>query len=159
MLKNAFDAIDRRIIAELQANARLTNVDLAEKVGLSPTPCLRRVKRLEDAGVIEGYRAVLSRDEVGLGMTVFVGVKIENHASDDAEDFVNAVCAMTEVVAFHLVSGETDYLLEVVVADLAHYQRFLLEQLLEISIVRETRSNIVILAHKSNATLPLDHLD
>lgn len=158
MPKSPLDAIDRRIIAELQADARLTNVELARKIGLSPSPCLRRVKRLEEDGVIEGYRAILSRDRVGLGMTVFVSVKIAAHASEEAGDFVAAVCAMTEVVAFHLVSGETDYLLEVVVADLAHYQRFLLDRLLSMPIVREVKSNIVIQAHKAGAAMPLDHL-
>jgi Lrp/AsnC family leucine-responsive transcriptional regulator len=81
MPKYKFDALDRSIIAELQADARLTNVELAKKIGLSPSPCLRRVKRLQQEGVIEGYRALLSRDRVGLGMTVFVSVKIEGHAS------------------------------------------------------------------------------
>jgi Lrp/AsnC family transcriptional regulator, leucine-responsive regulatory protein len=159
MPKYAFDALDRRVIAELQADARLTNVELARKIGLSPSPCLRRVKRLEKQGVIEGYRAVLSRDGVGLGMTVFVSVKIEGHASEDADDFVAAVSAMPEVITFHLVSGETDYFLEVVVADLAHYQRFLLDRLLGMPIVREVKSNIVIQAHKASAPMPLDHLD
>jgi Lrp/AsnC family transcriptional regulator, leucine-responsive regulatory protein len=86
-------------------------------------------------------------------------VKIGGHASEGAEDFVVAVCAMPEVISFHLVSGETDYLLEVVVADLAHYQRFLLDQLLGMPIVREVKSNIVIQAHKAGAPMPLDHLD
>lgn len=159
MPKYVFDALDRRVIAELQADARLTNVELAKKIGLSPSPCLRRVKRLEEEGVIEGYRALLSRDRVGLGVTVFVGVKIEGHASDSADDFVAAVRAMPEVVTFHLVSGETDYLLEVVVADLAHYQRFLLDRLLSMPVVREVKSNIVIQAHKAGAPMPLGHLD
>jgi Lrp/AsnC family leucine-responsive transcriptional regulator len=159
MPKYTFDALDRRVIAELQADARLTNVELARKIGLSPSPCLRRVKRLEKEGVIEGYSAVLSRDRVGLGMTVFVSVKIEGHASEDADDFVAAVSAMPEVITFHLVSGETDYFLEVVVADLAHYQRFLLDRLLGMPIVREVKSNIVIQAHKASAPMPLDHLD
>ncbi len=151
MPKYKFDALDRRIIAELQADARLTNVELARKIGLSPSPCLRRVKRLEREGVIEGYRALLNRDRVGLGMT--------GHASEGADDFVAAVRAMPEVIAFHLVSGETDYFLEVVVADLAHYQRFLLDRLLGMRIVREVKSNIVIQAHKASAPMPLDHLD
>ena len=93
------------------------------------------------------------------GMTVFVSVKIEGHASEDADDFVAAVSAMPEVITFHLVSGETDYFLEVVVADLAHYQRFLLDRLLGMPIVREVKSNIVIQAHKASAPMPLDHLD
>src|SRR6266700_3716261 len=85
------DAIDRRIIAALQADGRLTNVELAERVGLSASPCLRRVKRLERDGLIESYRAVLSRAVIGLGFTVFVGVRIEGHADDQASRFEEAI--------------------------------------------------------------------
>src|ERR1700751_2459334 len=103
------DAIDCRIVAALQADGRLTNLELAERVGLSPSPCLRRVKRLERDGYIEGYRAMLQRSRLGLGLTVFVGVKIGGHANVEAEAFQESVVAMPEVVACHLVSGEADY--------------------------------------------------
>jgi Lrp/AsnC family leucine-responsive transcriptional regulator len=152
------DAIDRRIVAVLQSDGRLSNVDLAERVGLSPSPCLRRVKRLEDEGYIEAYRAMLGRGRIGLGLTVFVHVKIEAHANQRADAFEKAVLAMPQVVACHMVSGEADYLLEVAVPDLAHYQRFLLDRLLELPIVREVRSNIAIQSLKTAAALPLDHL-
>jgi Lrp/AsnC family transcriptional regulator, leucine-responsive regulatory protein len=155
MPKIQLDAIDRRIIAELQADARLSNVELADRVGLSPSPCLRRVKRLERDGIIEGYRAVLSRDRVGLGFSVFLAVKIDAHANDRALAFEDAVCAMPEVLACHMVSGEADYLLEVVVADLEQYQSFLVERLLNLPIVREVRSNIAIQTRKAAAPLPL----
>jgi Lrp/AsnC family transcriptional regulator, leucine-responsive regulatory protein len=130
------DAVDCRIIAALQAEGRLSNVELAARIGLSPSPCLRRVDRLERDGYIEGYRAMLGRKRIGLGLTVFVGVKIDGHADDRATEFEEMVVAMTEVVACHMVSGEADYLLEVVVADLEHYQRFLLGRLLDIPIVK-----------------------
>jgi Lrp/AsnC family leucine-responsive transcriptional regulator len=156
MPKHPLDTIDRRIIAELQADARLSNVELADRVGLSASPCLRRVKRLEQAGVVEGYRAVLNRERVGLGFSVFLAVKIDGHANERAVTFENAVCAMPEVLACHLVSGEADYLLEVAVADLAHYQQFLVGRLLNMPIVREVRSNIAIQTCKAGAPLPLD---
>ena len=159
MPKYPLDAIDRRIIAELQADARLSNVELADRIGLSASPCLRRVKRLEREGVIEGYRAVLKRDRVGLGFSVFLAVKIDGHANERAVTFEDAVCAMPEVLACHLVSGEADYLLEVVVADLAHYQEFLVGRLLNLPIVREVRSNIAIQTCKAGAPLPLDVLE
>jgi Lrp/AsnC family transcriptional regulator, leucine-responsive regulatory protein len=159
MLKYDLDAIDRRIVAELQADARLSNVQLAEKVGLSPSPCLRRVKRLEQVGYIEGYRAALRRERVGLGFSVFVGVKIEGHANERALTFEKAVTAMPEVISCHLVSGEADYLLEVVVPDLEHYQQFLVGKLLTLQIVREVRSNIAIQTLKAGAPLPLAHLE
>jgi Lrp/AsnC family leucine-responsive transcriptional regulator len=159
MPKSSLDAIDSRIVAELQANGRLSNVELADKVGLSPSPCLRRVRRLEREGYIEGYRAALRRDRVGLGFSVFVGVKIHGHANERALSFEKAVVEMPEVIACHLVSGEADYFLEVVVPDLANYQRFLVDKLLNLPIVREVRSNIAIQTLKAGAPLPLAHLE
>jgi Lrp/AsnC family leucine-responsive transcriptional regulator len=153
------DTIDRRIVAALQADGRLSNVELADRVGLSPSPCLRRVKRLERDGFIEAYRAVLRRNRIGLGFSVFVGVKIEHHANEQALAFEKVVLAMPEVIACHLVSGEADYFLEIVVPDLAQYQQFLVTKLLALPIVREVRSNIAIQTLKAGAPLPLDHLD
>ena len=154
----ALDAIDRRIVMALQADARLSNVDLAATVGLSPSPCLRRVKRLEREGYIEGYRASLRRDRVGLGLSVFVGVKIDGHANERALVFERAVSAMPEVIACHLIAGEADYLLEVVVPDLQGYQRFLVGKLLNLAAVREVKSNIAIQTVKAGGPLPLAHL-
>ncbi|HKU95506.1 MAG TPA: Lrp/AsnC family transcriptional regulator [Vineibacter sp.] len=158
MPKHDLDPIDCRIIAALQADARLTNVDLAERVGLSPSPCLRRVKRLERDGYIEAYRAALRRSRVGLGLTVFVSVRIDSHADERCDTFQDTIIAMPEVIACHLVSGEADYLLEVVVTDLEHYQRFLLGKLLNQSIIKEVRSNFAIQTLKAAAPLPLEHL-
>jgi Lrp/AsnC family leucine-responsive transcriptional regulator len=157
--KLSLDAIDLRIVTELQADARLSNVELANRVGLSPSPCLRRVKRLEREGYIEGYRAALRRDRVGLGFSVFLSVKIDRHANERALPFEGAVSAMPEVIACHLVSGEADYFLEVVVPDLECYQHFLVDKLLNLPIVREVRSNIAIETLKAGAPLPLGHLD
>jgi Lrp/AsnC family leucine-responsive transcriptional regulator len=158
MPKCELDAIDRRIVMELQANARLSNIELAEKAGLSPSPCLRRVKRLERDGYIDGYRATLGRTRIGLGLSVFLGVKIGAHANEEAQRFEQAVVEMPEVVACHLVSGEADYFLEVVVPDLEDYQRFLIGKLLNLPIVREVRRNIAIQTLKAGAPLPLSHL-
>lgn len=158
MPRAPLDTFDRKIIAALQADGRLSNVELAERIGLSPSPCLRRVKRLERDGYIDGYRAVLDRSGVGLGFTVFVGVKIDGHANDRAGDFEEAVLGMREVIACHMVSGTVDYLLEVVVPDLAHYQSFLVGKLLALSIVREVQSSIAINTLKAGAPLPLDQL-
>lgn len=158
MPKPTLDAIDRRIIAALQADGRLSNHQLANVVGLSPSPCLRRVKRLEREGYIESYRAVLHRDRIGLGFTAFVTVKIEGHADLAADDLQNAIVAMPEVVACHMVSGDSDYLLEVVVPDRESYQAFLVEKLLDLPIIKEVRSNIAIQPLKTAAPLPLGHL-
>ena len=159
MPKLDLDAIDRRIVAALQADGRLTNADLAQRVGLSPSPCLRRVNRLEREGYIEGYRAILRRDQIGLGLTVFVSVKIEGHADDKAVAFEEAVVTFPEVVSCHMVSGETDYLLEIVVPDLDQYRSFLIDKLLELTVVREVRSNVAIQTLKAGAVLPLGHLE
>ena len=158
MPKSELDAIDRGIIAALQADGRLSNTDLAARVGLSASPCLRRVNRLEREGYIEAYRAMLGRKRIGLGLTVFVGVKIEGHADDRATQFEAAVVAMPEVVACHMVAGEVDYLLEIVAADLEHYQRVLLGTLLNLEIVKDVRSTIAIQTLKAAAPLPLTAL-
>jgi len=159
MPKLTLDRIDRRIAAELQTDARLSNVELASRVGLSPSPCLRRVKRMEAGGLIEGYRAVLERNRVGLGFSVFIAVKIQEHANEKALAFESEITAMPVVIACHLVSGEADYYLEVVVPDLEHYQRFLVGKLLALPIVRDVRSNIAIQTLKANGALPLHHLE
>src|SRR6185312_4438527 len=117
MPKPYLDAIDGRIVAELQSDGRLSNVELADRVGLSPSPCLRRIKRLETSGLIEGYRATLKREFVGLGFSVFLSVKLYEHANERVAQFEQTMVALPEVIACHLVSGEADYLLEVVVAD------------------------------------------
>jgi Lrp/AsnC family transcriptional regulator, leucine-responsive regulatory protein len=158
MPKAKLDAIDRRILAALQRDARLTNVELAAEVGLSPSPCLRRVRMLEEAGVIAGYHAALDRGGIGLGLTVFVGVKVERHHEAEATAFREAVKALPEVVSCHLVSGEADFLLEVVVPDLAGYERFLLGTLLRLPGVSDIRSNFAIQQVKGRSPLPLDHL-
>jgi Lrp/AsnC family transcriptional regulator, leucine-responsive regulatory protein len=153
-----FDAIDARILAALQADGRLSNVELAERVGLSPSPCLRRVKLLEESGVIEGYRARLGRAKLGLGLTVFVGIKVDGHRDANANALQETMRRLPEVVACHLVSGEADFLLEVVVPDLAHYETFLVGTLLKMPMVKDIRSNFAIRTVKANAPLPLGHL-
>lgn len=159
MPKITLDAFDRKILDALQRNARLSNVELAELIGLSPSPCLRRVRLLEEAGMIKGYATQLDRDEVGLGLTVFVGVKVERHHEPAAQAFQQAVLALPEVIAAHLVSGESDFLLQVVVPDLRSYERFLIETLLKLPGVSDIRSNFAIQTIKPHGPLPLAHLD
>jgi len=152
------DAIDRRILLALQRDGRLTNVELADEVGLSPSPCLRRVRLLEGAGVIRGYHATLDRAGVGLGLTIFVSIKVERHHDQQANAFREAVVALPEVISCHLVSGEADFLLQVVVPDLAAYERFLLGTLLKLPGVADIRSNFAIQTVKAESPLPLSHL-
>jgi Lrp/AsnC family leucine-responsive transcriptional regulator len=144
MPKHEFDEIDRHILELLQDDARLTNIELADKVGLTPSPCLRRLKQLEQGNLINSYRAVLNRVEVGLGLTVFVNIKVERHHD-------------TEVVSCHLISGDSDFLLQVVLPDLAAYEKFLVGTLLKLPSVKDIRSNFAIQTIKAHAPLPLDH--
>ncbi|GMQ55033.1 Lrp/AsnC family transcriptional regulator [Halopseudomonas aestusnigri] len=152
------DNLDRRILDALQRNAKLSNVQLAEEVGLSPSPCLRRVRLLEEAGVIRGYHAELDRSKSGLGLTVFVGVKVERHHDASANAFRAAVIDLPEVISCHVVSGESDFLLQVVLPDLASYEDFLFSTLLKLPGVSDIRSNFAISTVKSQTALPLDHL-
>ncbi|HUO55779.1 MAG TPA: Lrp/AsnC family transcriptional regulator [Rhodoblastus sp.] len=154
----SLDPTDRNILRQLQEDGRLTNAELAERVGLSPTPCLRRVKALEDSGVIAGYRAELDRGKLDLGLTVMVGVKIDGHRDENATAIQLAFNRMPEVVSCHLISGDADFLLEAVLPDLQAYETFLLGKLLKLPMVKDVRSNFVIRTVKSKGSLPLTHL-
>jgi Lrp/AsnC family transcriptional regulator, leucine-responsive regulatory protein len=118
------DAINRRILQELQRDGRLANLDLAARVGLSPSACLRRVQELERAGVIKGYRAVLDPAKLGLGFTAYVTVGLSRHTKAAQEAFERAVAAATEVREVHNITGTVEYLLRVEAADLAAYKHF-----------------------------------
>ena len=153
------DAIDRRILDELQADGRLPNATLAGRVRLSPSPCLRRLKRLESSGVIRTYRAVLDRRRAGLELTVFVELKVTSPREEAiAGTLQDTLTAMPEVVAAHIVSGEADMLIEVVVPDLGAYETFLMEKLLPLPGAGDVRSNFVIRTVKADGALPLQHL-
>jgi Lrp/AsnC family leucine-responsive transcriptional regulator len=149
------DNIDRRILAALQADGRLTNLELAERIGLSPSPCLRRVRRLEDSGMIEGYGARLNRQKVGLGLTVFITVSMERNRDIDATKFREAVFLMPEVISCYITSGDHDFLLEVVVPDLIEYRRFAMEKLPKVPGVQSIHSSFAIDVIKDNVPLPL----
>jgi Lrp/AsnC family leucine-responsive transcriptional regulator len=151
----ALDAIDVKILAALQANARLTNVELAEMVGLSPSPCLRRVNRLEREGIITAYRAVVDRGAAGLPLTVFVEIKVGRHSLDNADAVGAALSAIDNVVSVHMVSGAADFLAEIVVADLSQYERLLSERLLTLQTVADIRSNFSLRRIKSDSALPI----
>ncbi|MEX2454838.1 MAG: Lrp/AsnC family transcriptional regulator, partial [Rhodospirillaceae bacterium] len=119
------DAIDRRILDRLQRNGRVSNVELAREVGLSPSPCLRRVRDLETAGIIDRYAAVLDQTAVGLSLSVFVQVTLERQIESALETFERVVGTRPEVMECYLMTGDSDYLLRVVVADVTAYERFL----------------------------------
>jgi Lrp/AsnC family transcriptional regulator, leucine-responsive regulatory protein len=153
------DAIDLQILRILQIEGKLTNTELAERVGLSATPCLRRVKRLEQEGIITGYRAELNRAKVGLGLTVLVDVKVEGHRHENTARILEALKTMPEVLSCHLVSGEFDLMLEVTVPDLQAYERFLFGNLSQLHLFKDIRSHVVLRTVSDRTPLPLAHLE
>jgi Lrp/AsnC family transcriptional regulator, leucine-responsive regulatory protein len=151
-----YDRIDRAILDHLQRHGRTANVDLADAVRLSPSSCLRRTKALETEGIITGYRAELDRDRVGLGLTVFVALKVEQHSRETSRLIEDALTAIPAVVSCHVVSGEADFLVEVAVPDLAAYEQVLLDEILAIAPVRDARSTFAIRTVLSRGPLPMD---
>ena len=139
----------------LQREGRISNAALAERLHLSPSPCLRRLRALEKDGVIAGYRAVLDRQKVGIPMTVFVELKVDGHSDRSAAAISKAVNATPEIVSAHIVSGSADFLLEVAVADLAAYERVMFETLLKLPNVADVRSNFALRTVKVPGPLPL----
>ena len=155
MAQTELDAIDRRILEVLQRNARIANTDLADEVGLTPAPCLRRVKRLEELGFIAGYTAVLDHKRVGLGLTVFVTVTLDRQTKRTYDDFAEKMRSAPEVLECYLILGERDFLLKIVVADLEAYQRFYLEVLTLAPGVRNINSIIAVNEEKRTTALPI----
>ena len=149
------DKFDIAILNCLQEDARATNVEIAERVNLSPSPCLRRIRNLEKLGVIRGYSADIDRKEVGLGLTVFVEFKVAHHSRENSEAQQAALLAIPEVVSCFLISGAADFLAEVVVEDLSAYERLLTETLLMMHGVVDIRSNFAIRTIKSGGPLKL----
>ena len=151
------DKVDHAIVSRLQGDGRIANVDLADAVGLSPSACLRRVKVLEASGIIAGYHAEVSRAAAGLGLTVFIGLRIEGHSQETSARIERALLAIPAVVACYLVSGTDDFLVEAAVPDLAGYEELLLGQILTIPSVVEARSTFAIRTIRSRGPVPLSH--
>ncbi len=153
------DTIDRRILRAMQVEGRATYDELAAQVGLSPSATLRRVKRLEETGVIAGYVALVRADLVGLGLSAYINVRLEKHTEHHKRQpmdlFRDAVQAWPEVVECSSLTGDMDYLLRVLVADMAHYARFINETLLKHPSVQDCRSSFVLERIKNTTALPL----
>jgi len=153
----AFNRTDRRLLDLLQRDGNLTNLELAEKVSLSPSACLRRVRALEEAGVIRRYVAIVDPKRVGLGLMAFVNVKLEKRGRTPADGFARAVKDWPEVMACHSLTGEMDYLLRVQVEDLDHFSRFVMDSLLKHPGVLDVKSSFVLEEVKETTALPLAH--
>ena len=155
----ALDKIDRLILRSLQQDGRATYDQLAEQVGLSPSAVLRRVKRLEEARVIDRYVALVKPESVGLGLTAYLNVRLEKHAEGHKrhpmELFCASVQAWPEVVECASLTGEMDYLLRVVVQDMAHYSRFIMDTLLRHPSVQDCKTSFVLDTVKSTTAMPV----
>ena len=155
----ALDRIDRRILDLLQTDAKLSNLDLAARVGLSPSPCLRRVKRLEEVGLIRGYVALLDATRLGLGLTAYATVRMDKHSDSPKRSamktFRDVVQTWKEVVACYAMTGEMDYLLRVQTVDLEHYSRFVMDRLLRHPSVLDVRSSFMLERIKDTTAVPL----
>ncbi len=138
------DAIDRKILRALARNARLTNAELAEAVGLSPSPCWTRVRRLEASGVIQGYSAILDQASLGLPDTVFIEVMMDRHDEQSLRHFEEMVLTIPEVLECHLVTGEYDYVIKAAVGGTAGYERLLRDRLYRLPGVRHTRTSFAL---------------
>lgn len=153
------DPIDRRILQVMQVHGRCTFDELAEQVGLSPSAVLRRVKRLEDTGVISGYAALVSPERVGLSLTAYVNVRLEKHTDEHKRNpmdlFAASVQAWPEVVECSALTGEMDFLLRVLVHDMAHYSRFMMDALLKHPAVQDCKTSFVMQRVKGTTALPL----
>lgn len=149
------DTIDRRILRALQKNGRIQNIELAETVGLSPSPCLRRVKLLEEAGVIERYVALLNAPKVGMGLTVFARVWLTGQDAGTVDHFTKQVKLLPQIVECHLMAGDCDFLLRVVAADLDTYRQFQVDHLTRIKGVQSVKTEIPMQKIKLTSELPL----
>lgn len=152
------DRIDLAILRVLQEDARLPNAQLADRIGLSPSPCLRRVKRLQQLGLIRGFATLLEPRAVGLGVNVFVSVTLNDQARPELEQFEQLVGQCPEVMECYLMTGDFDYLLRVVATDLDAYQRFLIEKLTRIPGVANIKSSFALKQVIQRHALPLAHL-
>ena len=152
---NVLDRIDRQILAYLQEDGRMTNVELADRVGLTAPPCLRRVRTLEQAGVIRGYHAECDAAQLGFPITVFAMVSLKSQAESDLAAFETHVTALPEVRECHMLNGEIDFVLKIVATDLESFQRFLTTHLTTAPNVASVKSSLTIRSAKSAAGVPI----
>jgi Lrp/AsnC family leucine-responsive transcriptional regulator len=155
MIANALDVIDLRILRELQADGALTNVELARRVNLSPSPCLTRVKALESSGVIDRYVAIANPQKLGLGLNVFISISLKEQSKAALASFEERISEHDEVMECYLMTGDSDYLIRVVVPDIQALERFILDKLSPISSIEKIRSSFTLKQVRYKTALPL----
>jgi DNA-binding Lrp family transcriptional regulator len=151
----ALDSVDLEILAALQDDGRMTNVDLAAKVGLTAPPCLRRVRSLEQAGVIQGYHAKLEPTALGYSITVFALVSLKSQAEHELRAFEEHVATLPQVRECHMLNGEIDFILKIVAADLQSFQRFLTSELTTAPNVASVKTSLTIRTSKDSPGVPI----
>lgn len=156
MSKSALDDIDRKILTILQSNAHATSEQLSEEVGLSPSPCARRVRNLEATGVIRSYVAVVDQVKVGLPISVFASIKLERQREEELDRFAKAIQGWPEIVECYLMTGQRDYLLRIVVKDLESYEAFLKRTLTRLEGVASIESSFALGQVKHAQPLPIE---
>lgn len=157
-IMETLDKYDIAILNELQANGRLTNAELAQRVGLSAAPCWRRVRGLEEGGFILGYRAEIDRHRIGLGVMAFVRLFAERNTKDKTQELERAIAGLPQVVACHYISGDGSFELQVVAQDLDSFSRFAREQLMALPNVKDLHTSFSLGEVKASGRLPLGHL-
>jgi Lrp/AsnC family transcriptional regulator, leucine-responsive regulatory protein len=151
----ALDAIDRKIVGAVQNDGRISAQALAEKVGLSPSPCARRLRLLEEAGIIKGYTAIIDQTKVGLPISAFASIKLERQREENLDHFARAVAGWPEVADCYLMTGQRDYLMRIVVRDLPAYEEFLKSKLTRLEGVASIETSFALGQVKRSETLPL----
>lgn len=153
---NTLDEIDKHILLELQRDGRLTNQELADRVGLSPSPCLRRVRQLQEAGVISGFTAVVSQDAVGLSITAFARLTLHSHTPEVVDEVEERIRAIPEVVEAYLLAGDEDYLVRIVVDSFAAYEELVRAELRSIPSLASIKTTFAFGVTKPPSPLPID---
>lgn len=154
-MKIKLDTIDRKILELLQANSNITNAQLAQEIGLSAAPTLERVKKLESAGVIRSYHAVVDPASVGLGVCTFVMATLKGHNKENITKFMNAINSIPEIVECHHVTGQADFILKIVCGDIPSYQNLMLEKVTNIEVVDNLQSTVILSTLKDTKRIPI----
>ena len=157
-MKIKLDAIDRKILELLQTNSNITNAQLAQEIGLSPAPTLERVKKLEIAGVIKSYHAVIDTASVGLGVSTFVMASLKGHNKENISKFMKAISEIREIVECHHVTGQADFILKIVCTDIPSYQNLMLEKVTNIEVVDNLQSMVILSTFKDSKIVPIPEL-
>lgn len=153
------DAMDRRILEQIQADGSISNLELAERVGLSPSPCARRVKLLQESGIISRQITLLDQNKLGLPISIYISVSLDHQSPDRLSNFDNKISGWPEVIECSLITGsDTDYLLKVVMPDMDYYQRFLLDKLNQVEGVSSIRTSFVLRRVLQRTEMPLNHI-